>query len=118
MYNRKMLRKDILRNQKHFNAVYKRGKSKGSRYVVVLYKKNSLSYTRVAFLASKKVGNSVRRNRARRLMREAYRLMNVETVRGYDIVFVARNAINDRKCDDVRKAMFGAMRSAKLLSEH
>ena len=110
-----MLRKDILRNQKHFNAVYKRGKSKGSRYVVVLYKKNGLPDTRVAFLASKKVGNSVQRNRARRLMRESYRLLGAETVKGYDIVFVARNAINGQKCQDVRKAMFGAMRAAELL---
>ena len=35
------------------------------RYVVVFYRKNNLPYTRKAFLASKKVGNSVRRNRAR-----------------------------------------------------
>ncbi len=110
-----MKKKEILRNQRNFASVYKRGKSKGSKYVVVLYKRNGLAYSRVAFLASKKVGNSVQRNRARRLMREAYRTMNRELRRGYDVIFVARNTVNDRKMNDVQKAMFGAMRAADLL---
>ncbi|MBQ6622246.1 MAG: ribonuclease P protein component [Mogibacterium sp.] len=109
------LRKEILRNQKNFNAVYKKGHSKGSRYVVVLYKKNGLAYTRVAFLASKKVGNSVRRNRARRLMREALRTMDATVKQGYDIIFVARNTIEGRKCGEVQKCMYGAMRASGLL---
>lgn len=108
-------RKTILRNQKHFNAVYKKGKSKGSRYVVVLYKKNGLEYSRVAFLASKKVGNSVQRNRARRLMRESFRHINKNLVMGYDIIFVARNNINGQKCQDVQRCMYGAMKASQLI---
>ena len=57
--------KFTLRNQKNFSAVYNRGKSKGSKYVVVLYRKNNLDLTRIAYVASKKVGNSVQRNRSR-----------------------------------------------------
>lgn len=103
-----------LRNQKHFQSVYNRGKSKGSKYVVVLYRPNGLSYTRTAFVASKKVGNSVQRNRSRRLMREAYRNLDKKIKSGYDIIFVARNTINDCKCDDVKRAMFGALRASDL----
>ena len=109
------LRKEILRKQNHFNAVYRKGHSKGSRYVVVLYKRNGLPYTRVAFLASKKVGNSVKRNRARRLMKESLRTMNASLNEGYDIIFVARNTINGRKCEEVRKCMYGALMGSGLL---
>ncbi|MBQ6582707.1 MAG: ribonuclease P protein component [Mogibacterium sp.] len=108
-------KKEILRKQKHFNAVYKKGESRGSRYVVVLYRKNGLSYTRVAFLASKKVGNSVKRNRARRLMRESLRTMNADLKKGYDIIFVARNTINGRKCGEVKKCMYSVLKGTGLL---
>lgn len=110
-----MIKKNILSNQRHFKSVYQKGKSRVSRFVVVLYKKNGLSETRVAFVSSKKVGNSVQRNRARRLMRESYRLLGVPVVSGYDIIFVARNAINGKKCDEVRRGMYGALRKSDLL---
>lgn len=103
-----------LRNQKNFVTVYNRGKSKGSKYVVVLYRKNNLDYSRFAYVASKKVGNSVQRNRSRRLMREAYRTMNRQIKPGYDVIFVARNTINCAKCNDVQRSMFGAIRAAEL----
>lgn len=103
-----------LRNQKSFVAVYNRGKSKGCKYAVVLFKKNGMDYSRLAYVASKKVGNSVQRNRARRLMRESYRTMNKKIVPGYDVIFIARNGITDYKCDEVRKGLFGAIRAAGL----
>ena len=84
-----------LRKQKDFSRVYKKGKSKGSKYVVVLYRNNNLGYTRTAFVSSKKVGNSVQRNRSRRLMRESYYSVRNNIKEGYDIIFVARNNIND-----------------------
>ena len=105
-----------LRKQKDFNKVYNRGRSKGSRFVVVLYRKNNLDFTRTAFVSSKKVGNSVERNRARRLMKEAYRSLEGRVKKGYDIVFVARNTINDSKEQEVRKVMEKAMFAEGLLS--
>ena len=94
-----------LRNQRDFARIYKHGKSRGSSYMVVLYRKNGLGFTRTAFVSSKKVGNSVKRNRSRRLMREAYRAVGSEVSKGYDIVFVARNTINGRKEYEVEKCM-------------
>ena len=105
-----------LRNQKDFTRVYNQGKSKGSKYVVVLYKKNNLGYTRTAFVASKKVGNSVQRNRSRRLMREAFYNFRDRIKEGYDVIFVARNAINDAGEKDVEKAMFGAARACGIMN--
>ena len=107
-----------LRKQKDFSRVYNRGKSRGSKYVVILYNRNRLGYTRTAFVASKKVGNSVMRNRARRLMREAWRSMAGEVVPGYDIVFVARNTICDCKEDEVEKSMRVAASGCELINKH
>ena len=105
-----------LRKQSDFIQVYNRGSSKGSKYVVVLYKKNNLDYTRTAFVASKKVGNSVKRNRARRLMKAAYSNIKAKLIAGYDIVFVARSTISEQNEMDVERAMFGAVRAAGLIN--
>lgn len=105
-----------LRNQSDFTRVYNRGKSTGSKFVVVLFNKNNLDYSRTAFVASKKVGNSVCRNRARRLMKAAYHNLQSKFVSGYDIVFVARAGITETKESEVEKSMFGAAKSAGLFN--
>lgn len=104
-----------LRNQRDFSRVYKQGKSRGSRYVVILYRRNGLKITRTAFVASKKVGNSVERNRARRLMREAYRSLGAGIAEGYDIVFVARNNILECKEAEVEKKLKKNLKECGLL---
>lgn len=104
-----MLDKNILRGKSNFSKVYNKGKSIGGRFVVVFYRKNNLPYNRLAFLASKKVGNSVKRNRARRLMKESYRLRDYEISPGYDIIFIARNTIVNAGCQDVQKSMKGTL---------
>ena len=105
-----------LRKQSDFSRVYKKGKSKGSRYAVILYRKNGLTYTRTAFVSSKKVGNSVERNRSRRLMRAAYRELQPQVRKGYDIIFVARNTIIGCKEDEVERALRNALKSCELLT--
>ena len=104
-----------LRKQRDFSKVYKRGKSKGSRFVVVLYKRNGLEYTRTAFVASKKVGNSVMRNRARRLMKESWRSAGSKVKPGYDIVFVARAGITVHKEKEVESCMIYALKNCGLI---
>jgi len=111
-----MLKKDILRRKDDFSSIYKRGKSVGERYIVLFYKKNGLSYNRTAFLASKKVGNSVERNRARRLMKESYRFLKEDIKIGYDLIFIARNTIKDKKYYQVNKSMANALLKSKLIN--
>lgn len=110
--------KNVLRKQRDFISVYESGKSTGSKYVVILFKKNDLNYSRIAFVASKKVGNSVARNRAKRLMKEAYRhIRDDENLKnGIDIVFVARNTIKPVvKLQDVQKSMFRGLKKLGLI---
>ena len=94
--------------------LYKKGKSAGDRYVVVFSKDNRLGYGRKAFLASKKVGKSVQRNRARRLMKESFRQLSSECKNGFDIIFIARNTINGKKEKEVRTSMENALKKAGI----
>ncbi len=110
-----MLRPNVLRKKKDFSVLYSKGKSVGERYVVVFFKKNRLGVTRTAFLASKKVGKSVQRNRARRLMKESYRALSDQMEAGYDLIFIARKTINNLKCADVKKSMEAALKKSGII---
>ncbi|MBQ4507161.1 MAG: ribonuclease P protein component [Firmicutes bacterium] len=105
---------DTLKNKEDFDKLYGRSRSAASRCVVILYRKNGLSVSREAFIASKKVGNSVQRNRARRLMKEAFRTSDMPVPGGYDIAFIARNTIADAKCADVQRSIETALTRAGI----
>ena len=112
-----MLKNNVLGKDADFDNIYKRGKSVGDKYVVVFYIKNHRDINRTCFLASKKVGNSVRRNRARRLLRESYRLFKDRLPVGYDVIIIARNTITGRKFQEVDKSIRRAFTRAGLLKD-
>ena len=101
-----MLKKNVLRKNSEFSAVYNKGKSVGDRYVVLFYRPNGLPYNRTGFLASKKVGNSVVRHHLARLIREGYRLQEELFHIGYDVVIIVR--VNGKDCTyhEIERAIY------------
>ena len=110
-----MLKKNVLRKNSEFSAVYNKGKSVGDRYVVLFYRLNGLPYNRTGFLASKKVGNSVKRNRAKRLMKESYRSLSNKLPDGYDFIIIARNTICGKGLADVEKSLYSAFKRTGVI---
>ncbi|MCD7709330.1 MAG: ribonuclease P protein component [Clostridiales bacterium] len=82
---------DSLKKMKDFQKVYKSGKSRANRLLVMYVLENGTELNRVGISVSKKVGNSVVRHHVTRLIRESYRLHEDEFDRGLDIVIIARN---------------------------
>ena len=111
------MRENVLRRKEDFDRIYRKGKSVGDRYVVIFCMRNDHGFNRIAYLASKKVGNSVKRNRARRLMRESVRISDAEIRQGYDLIIIARNTINGKKCADVKKSIEAALRRLKVIEK-
>lgn len=106
---------DRLRKNSDFKETYSRGKSVGSRYIVLFYKRNGTTANRIGFTASKKVGNSVQRNRARRLMKEACRHLDMPLKTGYDLVAIARVTINEAAYREVLDSFEKVVRRAGLV---
>lgn len=77
-----------LRRSADVRAGLRRGRRQSGALMTVHRLATGRDGARVAVVASRKVGNAVRRNRAKRLLREAARVTELET--GYDYVLVAR----------------------------
>ena len=92
---------NTLKLNKDFKRLYYRGKCIPCHNVVVYAQKNKLEKTRVGLTCGKSVGGAVQRNRAKRLMREAFRVLAPRLNGSYDIVIVARSRIVEKKCGEV-----------------
>ncbi len=110
------------------NHLYSKAYSKGNKYVgryVVVYilkdyaaarlaKENpeKEKVNRVGITVTKKLGGAVLRNRAKRIIREGYRVSDKENriMRGFLIVIVARSGIVRAKSTDVKADLDNAFR--------
>ena len=94
-----------LTKNREFQRVYKKGKSFVSPLLITYVMKNNKGKVRVGITTSKKTGKAVQRNRARRIIREAYRKLSESVKSGYDIVFVSRARTHRAKMNDVLAVM-------------
>lgn len=88
-----------LTENKHFLNLYKRGRTIGSASCIFYYLPNKLPFNRLGITTSKKVGNAVCRNRARRVIRAAYQKNEINFPIGFDIVIVAKEQACQVKSD-------------------
>ena len=84
--------------------------------MLVLYARpNRLGQNRVGITTGKKLGHAVVRNRARRRLREVYRLNEALFKPGYDIVVVARHKCVTANFQKLTKAYLSLAEKAGIL---
>ncbi|MCD8148640.1 MAG: ribonuclease P protein component [Clostridiales bacterium] len=96
---------ESLKKTRDFQYVYRRGKSRANRLLVMYVLKNDTERNRFGISVSKKVGNSVVRHHITRLLRESYRLHEEMFHSGWDIVVIARAGAREASYQEIESAL-------------
>ena len=96
-----MLYTEILKEPGVFSRIYRRGNRVFSSGICAYFAVNRHPYNRFGITVGKKVGGAVSRNRAKRIIRAAYRKNEILLPIGYDIVISATADINGKKSQDL-----------------
>jgi ribonuclease P protein component len=105
-------RRHRLQHALEFEAVYA-GKTRESRGPLTIFAiPNDLGHPRLGLSVGRKVGTAPKRNRVKRMIREAFRLMQHDLPRGYDVV------VNVRPHDAALLADYQKMMSALVVKLH
>ena len=107
-----------INHQEDYENLYKKGKKFTGKYIIVYIKGNKLHYNRFGIVASKKVGNAVIRNRAKRQIRAVIREINREMIGSNDMVVIAKSNISKSSYCLIKKDFCSILRKAGLCSEN
>ena len=89
-----------VRRRGEFQRVFDLSLRAKGRYLTILVGSNEAGTTRLGIVASRKLGDAVRRNRAKRLIREVFRRSDLPGRRGMDVVVIPRRELFDAAFHD------------------
>lgn len=112
-----MNRSYSLKRHKDFHYTYRTGKSISSHLFSLVWARNRLDTVHVGFSVSKKIGNSVQRNRAKRRLRACITPMLTYIRKGTNLIVVARPEVLTVPFADMQIQMTDLLKRAKLIGE-
>ena len=92
-------RRQRIRSTRRFSQIYALRSSVADSALILYAAPNQLDYPRLGLSVSKRHGNAVRRNRLRRVLREAFRLVQHQIPPGFDYILIPRPAFKDNLTD-------------------
>lgn len=112
-----MQRRLRLRHSRDFHRLRQAGQIKRHPMMMFSYAPNNLDHNRYGFITPKRLGNAVKRNRIRRQVREAVRLLHPQLQQGYDIVIIVHNALMGQPFHNMQRILYELCDRAKLVSK-
>jgi ribonuclease P protein component len=101
-----------VRRRGEFKRVFDLSLRMKGRYLTVLMAPNAPGTRRLGIVASRKLGDSVRRNRAKRLIREIFRRSgeSLPAAPGFDVVVIPRRELFDAPFAGLEQDFRGALK--------
>ena len=105
---------DKLKRSRDFTTIYNKSRKVYTRYAIVFVSENKNNMQRFGFVASKKTGNAVQRNRIKRLFREFVKENGQNLKKNSDYVFVGKSILKENikniKYKDIEKDLLKVTR--------
>lgn len=104
-----------LRASSDFDRLRREGRAYHHRLMTLSTASNGMIHNRYGFITGKSLGKAVRRNRVRRLLREAMRQLHPHLQPGHDLVVIARRPLVGQPFSEVKRIMSQLLRQAGLV---
>lgn len=108
--------KGRIKTPSEFSSVFDNRKKAFGRYLVI-HIGTASDLAKPAFVASKKVGNAVIRNKAKRLLKETYRLLQYNS-KPTNLIFVAKKGIHLVPLEDIKLELVQLLKQHHLWIKH
>ena len=96
-----------IKKSKDFSLIYNKSQKMHTKYAIIFIKENMNNEQRFGFVASKKTGNAVQRNRIKRLFKEFVKTHKNKFRENTDYIFVGKSALKENiknlKYKDIEK---------------
>ena len=106
-----------LKRHKEFRFTYRTGRQVGGGSFVLVTARNRKGKVQVGFSVSKKIGNSVQRNRAKRRLKACFSPLLPVVKPGYNLIFIARSSTLTAPFLSMQKSMVAALQRAGVYEE-
>ncbi len=106
-----------LGSNEEFKKVYRNGRSRANRDLVMYVVKGNSGPSRYGFSVSKKVGNSVQRHRVTRLFREAVRRYDARVTEGNRVIIIARPSVAGRSLEEISEEIVSLYKAHRIWKE-
>ena len=106
-----------LKRHKEFRFTYRTGRQVGGGSFVLVTARNRKDKVQVGFSVSKKIGNSVMRNRAKRRLKACFSPLLPRVKPGYNLIFIARSTALTAPFLSMERSMIGALQRAGVYQE-
>ena len=103
-----------LKRHKEFRYTYARGRAQSLPLFTLVYVKSRNETVRVGFSVSKRIGNAVQRNRAKRRMRASLTPMLPHIAGGFNVIFIAKPDVLEAPFFELGKQMEALIKRAGL----
>ncbi|MDF2902741.1 MAG: rnpA [Bacillus sp. (in: firmicutes)] len=112
-----MKKKFRIKKNKDFQIVFKQGKSFANRqFIIYVLKKNEQSKFRIGLSVSKKIGNSVMRNRIKRRIRQSFFELKDFIKEENDYVIIARKPAAEMEFHEIKSSLIHLLKLSKVLN--
>lgn len=102
-------KQERIRKRREYLTIYEQGERSYSKHFTIVIRPNNTGFRRLGITVSKKAGNSVKRNRIKRLLREFFRLNKSRFASSQDILVIAKKNAGILRYHDVYHELEGIL---------
>ncbi len=101
-----------IKSDDHFKYFFSHSKKISTPFFILYFSPKYSDTQKIAFIASKKVGNAVNRNRSKRILREQISQQSIHP--DVDIALVAKKHILSSQYDVIHNKLIESLKTVKL----